>query len=73
MLVYELLSLRYFVAAVPVDSDNHFFLFLFEVQLTYDVTLVSGVQHRDWTTLCEAGLATSVAAICHPPVLLQYH
>ena len=44
-----------------------------EVQMTLDVTLVSGVQHSGLTTLCmNARLAMRVAPICHHTMSLQY-
>ena len=45
-----------------------FFYFLTELQLTHNVTLVSGVQHSDSTT--QYVMPTSVAPICHHTMLL---
>ena len=38
---------------------------IIEVELSYDVTLVSGVQNNDSTTVHNAVLPTSIATSCH--------
>ena len=44
----------------------YFFNFIFDVQLTHNVTLVSGVQHSGSTNLHHAMLTPSVATVTVP-------